>query len=123
MSPGHSDNNDTDKNIHPTKVNPPSSQQSNLDSDKQYFGDKSISGPLKHTSYICQNCNSSKNIKPNIKRSVSYNHRGRKESKKKQVLQRRETVLVTSNGQPHFHDYQDSPNHHLHHNLQARLSW
>ena len=121
MSPGQSDNNDPDKNIQSTKVNPASSQHTNLDSDKQYFGDKS--GPLNHTSYICQNCNSSKNIKPNIKRSVSYNHRGRKESKK-QVLQRRETLLVTSgSGQKQFQHYQDSPNHHLHHNLKARLSW
>jgi len=77
----------------------------NLDSDKQYFCDKRQNVPLKpnNTSYVCQNCNIicvNNNIasKPSIKRSVSYQQRGKsKKEYKKNGLQRRETVLVSSN--------------------------
>ena len=84
------------KSVVTTKVNlgPP---RTNLDSDKQYFCDKSQNVPLKpnKTNYVCQNCsiicvNNTSFSKPSIKRSVSYQQRGKnKKEYKKNGLQRR----------------------------------
>ena len=84
------------KSVVTTKVNlgPP---RTNLDSDKQYFCDKSQNVPLKpnKTNYVCQNCsiicvNNTSSSKPSIKRSVSYQQRGKnKKEYKKNGLQRR----------------------------------
>lgn len=92
------------KSVVTTKVNlgPP---RTNLDSDKQYFCDKSQNVPLKpnKTNYVCQNCsiicvNNTSSSKPSIKRSVSYQQRGKnKKEYKKNGLQRRDTVLVSNN--------------------------